>query len=68
VDAHFFQWSCNLASYDRAGKTKRKRVVLSIKDKLEILDLLDQSVSYTVICKKYGVGESSEEPWENHCF
>ena len=29
-------------------KTKRKRVVFSIKDKLEILDLLDQSVSYTV--------------------
>ena len=39
-----------------AGKTKRKRVVLSIKDKL---DLLDQSVSYTVICEKYGVGKST---------
>ena len=38
---------------------KRKRIVLSISDKLEIVDLLDKSVSYTVICEKYGVGRST---------
>ena len=32
-------------------KTKRKRVVLSIKDKLEILDLLDQSVLIQLFVK-----------------
>ena len=30
------------------SKARRKRVVLSISDKLEILDLLDSSVSYTL--------------------
>ncbi len=30
-------------------KAKRKRVVLSIDDKLNILQLLDESVSYAVI-------------------
>ena len=41
------------------AKTKRKRVVLSIKEKVEILKLLDQEVSYTVIADKYGIGSST---------
>ncbi len=41
------------------SKTKRKRVVLSIENKLKIIDLLDQCVSYTVICEKYGIGKST---------
>ncbi len=35
---------------------KRKRVVLSIEDKVKIVDLLDKSVSYTVIGEQYGIG------------
>ena len=38
------------------GKDKRKRVVLSIPDKVKIIELLDKSVSYTLICEKYGIG------------
>ena len=37
--------------------TKRKRVVLSIKDKLDIIELLKKCVSYKVICEKYGIGK-----------
>ncbi len=40
-------------------KAKRKRVVLSIDDKLNIQQLLDESVSYAVISEKYGVGWST---------
>ena len=40
-------------------KIKRKRVVLSIRDKLEIIALLDQSISYTVICERFGIGKST---------
>ena len=32
---------------------KRKRVVLSISNKLEVLYLLDKSVSYTVILEEF---------------
>lgn len=42
-----------------ASKPKRKRVVLSIKEKLDVLKLLDKSVSYTVIAEKYGIGRST---------
>ena len=42
-----------------AVKTKRKRVVLSIEDKLEIIKLIDKSVSYTIICEQYGIGRST---------
>ena len=38
---------------------KRKRVVLSIEDKIDILKLLDKSVSYSVVCEKYGIGRST---------
>ena len=37
-----------------AAKLKRKRVILSIKENVEILKLLDNSVSYTVIAETMG--------------
>ncbi len=40
-------------------KAKRKRVVLSIKEKVEILKLLDKCVSCTVVAEKYGIGRST---------
>ena len=40
-------------------RVKRKRVVLSISDKLDILTMLDKSVSYSTICEKYGIGRST---------
>lgn len=48
-----------MASAAKAKKAKRKRVVLSIKEKVEILKLLESSVSYTVIAEKYGIGRST---------
>ena len=41
------------------AKPKRKRVVLSIKEKVEVLKLLDKGVSYTVIAEKFGIGRST---------
>ena len=38
--------------------TKRKRVVLTIKQKAQIVDLIEKCVSYTVIAEKYGIGRS----------
>ena len=38
---------------------KRKRIVLSIEDKVKIIDLLDKSVSYSVIMAKFGIGKST---------
>ena len=38
---------------------KRKRVVLSIEEKVKIVDLLDKSVSYTVFGEQYGIGRST---------
>ena len=38
---------------------KRKRIVLSIEDKVKIIDLLDKSVSYSVIVAKLGIGKST---------
>ena len=42
----------------RAGK-KWKRVVLSIPDKLKVIEMLDKSTSYTVITEKFGTGRST---------
>ena len=39
--------------------TKRKRVVVTIKQKAEIVDLIEKLVSYTVISEKYGIGRST---------
>ena len=38
---------------------KRKRVVLTIEEKVKVLDTLDKSVSYTVIAEKFGIGKST---------
>ena len=38
---------------------KRKRVVLTTSQKLEVLKLLDSSVSHAIICEKYGIGKST---------
>ena len=38
---------------------KRKRVVLSLDQKLEVLKLIDTSTSYTIICEKFGIGRST---------
>lgn len=38
---------------------KRKRLVLTIEQKLEVLKMLDKSISYTIICEKYGIGRST---------
>ena len=40
-------------------KKKRKRVVLTIEEKMKVLDMLDKSVSYTVIAEKFGIGKST---------
>jgi uncharacterized protein YerC len=42
-----------------ATSAKRKRVVLTIADKVKIIQMLDDSVSYSVIAKKFGIDKSS---------
>ena len=37
----------------------RKRVVLSIEDKLKVIELIDKSVSYSIISEKFGIGRST---------
>lgn len=39
--------------------TKRKRVVLSIQDKLKVIEMLDKSVSFAIIMEKFGIGKST---------
>ena len=38
---------------------KRRKVVLTIEKKLEVLDLLQKKTSYTVIAEKYGIGRAT---------
>ena len=38
---------------------KRKRVVLTVQQKLEVIKMLDNSISYTIICEKFGIGRST---------
>ena len=38
---------------------KRKRVVLSIEDKTEVIDMLDHGSSSTAIVAKYGIAKST---------
>ena len=48
------------ASPPPAGPEKRKRVVLTISQKLEICDLLtSQRLSYGDIARKYGIGQQT---------
>ncbi len=39
------------------ASNKRKRIVLTIGDKLKVLDMLDKSVSYTIIMESFGIGK-----------
>ena len=39
--------------------SKRKKVVLSIKEKLDILELIEKGTSYAIITEKYGIGKST---------
>ena len=41
------------------SSAKRKKIVLSIEDKLEILELLQKGTSYTIVSEKYGIGRST---------
>ena len=41
------------------ASVERKRVVLTIADKVKILELLDKSVSYTIIAEKFGIGKKT---------
>lgn len=45
------------ASDSKSGK--RKRVVLSIDQKIEVLKLIDKGTSYTIIMEKFGIGRST---------
>ena len=47
------------ASTMATGTRQRKQIVLSIKDKVKIIKLLDESVSYSVIMEKYGTRKST---------
>lgn len=38
---------------------KEIKIVLSISDKLEVIKLLEQSVSYAIICERFGIGRST---------
>ena len=44
-----------MATASGSKSSKRKRVVLSIDDKIEVLKLIDNGTSYTVIMEKYGI-------------
>ena len=48
-----------MASGSASTKKKRKRVVLTIEEKVKILDMLDKSVSYSIIAEKFGIGKST---------
>ena len=41
------------------AKKKRKRTVLTIEDNVKILEMIDKSVSYTVIAETFGIGRSN---------
>lgn len=47
------------SSQDATGTSRRKRVVLSIDDKVKIIELLDKGVSYAVIMEKYNIGKAT---------
>ena len=40
-------------------ETKRKRTVLALKDKLNIIQMIDKGVSYSVIAETFGIGKST---------
>ena len=38
---------------------KRKKVVLTLEEKLDVLQLLEKGTSYTLVAEKYGIGRST---------
>ena len=57
---HFFVQSFSRDSCSNGYRQcEAKGVVLTITDKVKILELLDKSVSYTIIAEKFGVGKST---------
>ena len=38
---------------------KRRRKVLSVEDKLEVLKLIESGTSYSTITRQYGIGKST---------
>ena len=49
-----------------AKKQKRKRLVLSIEEKVEVVAMLDKDISYTVIMERFGIGKSTVgDIWKN---
>jgi transposase-like protein len=42
-----------------ARKVKRKKVVLSLEEKLDILEQIEKGTSYTIIAERYGIGKST---------
>ena len=48
-----------MATASGSKSSKRKRVVLSIDDKIEVLKLVDKGTSYTIIMEKYGIGRAT---------
>ena len=40
-------------------KPKQKRVVLTLEKKLEVIKMLDEAVSYTIISEKFRIGHST---------
>ena len=42
-----------------SASTKKKRAVLTIEEKVKVLDMLDKSVSYSIITEKFGTGKST---------
>ena len=39
--------------------SKRKKVVLTIEEKLDILELVEKGTSYNIITEKYGIRKST---------
>ena len=48
-----------MATASGSKNAKRKRVVLSIDQKIEVLKLIDKGTSYTIIMEKYGIGRAT---------
>ena len=45
---------------------KQKKIVLTVENKLETIDLLRKGTSYTVITEKYGIGRSTITDMKNN--
>ena len=43
----------------KSSKPNRKKVLLTIDDKIDILQLLNFGTLYTIISEKYGIGRST---------